>query len=176
MVLRKINSVLSLITTVLLLDHAIINAVWFFTMKTLSKVAAPSWILLGFMAVHAMLSMALAMNAHNVPAPADAKSYPAKNVTTIIQRVTGMLLIVGTVFHVLGATGVMTPPAVVHAIVPTVFFIVCMAHTAISTSKAFITLGVGNAKVVKGIDIAVKVICAAVLVANIVGFFMNFAA
>ena len=176
MVLRKINSVLSLITTFLVLDHAIFNAVWFFSMKTLPKTTVLSWVLVGFMAVHAMLSMALAMNAHNVPAPADAKSYPAKNVTTIIQRVTGMLLIVGTVFHVLGATGVMTPPAVVHAIVPTVFFTVCMAHTAISTSKAFITLGVGNAKVVKGIDIAVKVICAAVLVANIVGFFMNFAA
>ena len=176
MVLRKINSVLSLITTFLLLDHAIFNAVWFFSMKTIAKVVVPSWILVGFMAAHAMLSMALGMSAHNIPAPEGAKSYPAKNVTTIIQRVTGMLLIVGTVFHVLGATGVMTPPAVVHAIVPTVFFIVCMAHTAISTSKAFITLGVGNAKTVKVIDIIVKVICAAALVANIVGFFMNFTA
>ena len=172
MVLRKINSVISLITTVLLMDHAIFNAVWMLSKGTIHKSTVMSWILVGFMAVHAIISVQLGMSAHSVPETADAKSYPKKNVTTIVQRISGMLLIFLTIFHVLGATDVITPPTVVHAIVPTLFFIVAMAHVAISTSKAFITLGVGNAKVVKAIDITVKVICAATLVASIVGFYL----
>ena len=45
-------------------------------------------------------------------------------------------------------------------------------HTAISTSKAFITLGIGSAMFVKTVDIAVKVICGVTLVADIVGFYL----
>ena len=172
MILRKINSVLSLITTFLLMDHAIFNAVWMLSKGTVSKSTTLSWVLVGFMAVHAIISMSLGMSANRVPVSATEKSYPQNNVVTIIQRVSGMLLILLTVFHVLGATGVMTPPTIVHAIIPTLFFAVALAHTAISTSKAFIGLGIGNAKVVKVIDIAVKVVCAATLVADAVGFYL----
>ena len=172
MVLRKINSVISLITTFLVLDHAIFNAAWALSNRTIAKTTVLSWVLVGFMAVHAILSMSLGMSANRVPVSIDEKSYPKNNVITIIQRVSGMLLIVFTVFHVLGATGVMTPPAVVHAILPTLFYVVCMGHTAISTSKALISLGVGNAKIVKVVDVIVKVICAATLVASIVGFYL----
>jgi hypothetical protein len=47
-----------------------------------------------------------------------------------------------------------------------------MAHIAVSVSKAFITLGIGNAKFIKGVDISTKAICAITLVADIVGFYL----
>jgi hypothetical protein len=53
-----------------------------------------------------------------------------------------------------------------------VFFTVALAHTAVSTGKAFITLGLGSAKFVKAADIAVKVICAATLIASLIGFYL----
>ena len=172
MILRKINAVLSLITTFLLLDHAIFNAVWMLSQGTIPKTTALSWVLIGFMAVHAIISIELGMSAHKGAEPTDAKTYPRKNAIIIVQRITGMLLIIFTALHVMGATGAIQTPAFIHAFVPALFFVICMAHTAISTSKAFVTLGVGNAKVVKVIDIAVKVVCVATLVADIVGFYL----
>jgi hypothetical protein len=74
--------------------------------------------------------------------------------------------------HVLGTVGVIQPPQAVHAILPPLFFTVALMHTAVSTSKAFITLGIGNVKTVKVIDITIKVICALTLVADIVGFYL----
>jgi hypothetical protein len=35
-----------------------------------------------------------------------------------------------------------------------------------------ITLGIGNAKTVKAVDIIVKVLCAVTLVADVVGFYL----
>ena len=47
-----------------------------------------------------------------------------------------------------------------------------MAHVAVSTSKAFITLGIGNAEFIKTLDAVVKVVCVATLIADVAGFFL----
>ena len=94
------------------------------------------------------------------------------NVSTIIQRISGVLLLFFSGLHVAGAIGYIQPPPIVHAIVPLVFFTIAMVHVGISTSKAFITLGIGNAKFIKTIDIVVKVICGVTLVADLIGFYL----
>jgi hypothetical protein len=82
------------------------------------------------------------------------------------------LLIVFTALHIAGASGAMQLPHAVHTVLSPIFFSVALAHTAISTEKAFITLGIGNAKVIKAISIVVKLICAATLIAAIAGFYL----
>jgi hypothetical protein len=130
------------------------------------------WILFGLMLVHAVISIDLAISAHSETEKRKGKSYPKLNVATILQRVSGVAMIVFAGLHVAGAAGYMQPPKLVHAILPPVFFTIALAHVAVSTSKAFITLGIGNAKVVKAVDIVVKVICAATLIATLTGFYL----
>lgn len=173
MLTRKINAGLSLLTSFLLLVHAIFNAVRMISLGTIEKgVTFLSWILFGFMLSHATISVGLAVSAHAETEQCKCKFYPHLNISTIIQRITGIVLIVFTVFHVAGAAGFMTPPPIVHAIVPAVFFTIALMHAAVSISKAFITLGIGNAKFVNAVDVVIKVICAATLIASLTGFYL----
>ena len=171
--LRKINDVLSLITTVFLLDHAIFLGAWMLSMGRIPKNAnfLPR-IMTGLMVIHAVISIALGILGHKGAEKRKCKGYGSLNRQTYIQRITGMLLIVFTWLHIAGTVGIMTPPQFVHATVPPLFFTLVMVHIAISTNKAFITLGAGSAKSVKALGIAIKVICAVTLVADIVGFYL----
>ena len=74
--------------------------------------------------------------------------------------------------HVAGTTGALQPPHLVHTILPPIFFAIALAHTAVSVDKAFITLGIGNARFAKAVSIIIKVICAATLIAGVVGFYL----
>ena len=173
MLMRKINAGLSLLTAFLLLVHAIFNAVWMISRGVIEKSGTfMPWVLFGLMLAHAFISIDLTISAHEGMGKHKCKVYPKLNRATIFQRISGMVLILFTALHVAGAAGFMTPPPVIHAIVPSVFFTVALAHTAVSTSKAFITLGIGNARIVKVVDIAVKVICVATLIAALTGFYL----
>ncbi len=173
MLLRKTNAVLSLICTILLLFHAIFQAVMMFTAGNIGNVAKfMSWGLLGLMLLHALICIDLGISAHENAEKRKNREYPKLNIPTFIQRISGILLIVFAILHVTGATGIMTPPKAVHAIVPPLFFALSLLHAAVSTSKAFITLGIGNAKAVKIADVAVKVVCGLTLIADVVGFYL----
>ncbi|MBR6522016.1 MAG: hypothetical protein IKT47_05045 [Oscillospiraceae bacterium] len=172
--LRKMNAGVGLLVTVLLLAHAISLAVWM-----LSRGAVPQmenylpWILTGATVVHALVSIGLMISGHKGTKNHKSKKYPKMNAQTIIQRISGALMVLFTWLHIAGASGIMTPPQAVHAIVPPLFFILVMVHIAVSTGKAFITLGIGSAKLVKRADIAVKALCAVVLVADVIGFYLH---
>ena len=173
MLMRKINAGVSLLATFLLLNHAILNAVCMISRGTIAiRCAVMSWILFGLMLMHAFISIDLAMSAHAETEKRKSKSYPKLNAPTIVQRISGMTLIVFAGLHVAGAAGFMQPPKLVHAILPPLFFTIALTHVAVSTSKAFITLGIGNAKVIKAVDVAIKVICAATLIATFIGFYL----
>ena len=173
MFLRKVNAILSLICTILLLDHAIFIAAWMLSRGSIPKSADfMPWVLTGSMVIHVFISIDLAISAHMGTEKCKCKNYPKMNAATIVQRISGVLMIIFTGLHIAGATGVMQPPQIVHAIVPALFFTISLAHAAISTSKAFITLGIGNGKTAKAIDIIIKVICGATLIADIAGFYL----
>jgi hypothetical protein len=161
------------LTTVFLLDHAIFTSVRMLSRGSIEQSApvAP-WILAGLVAAHAFLSIYFAVSSHMEGETRKVKSYPKMNRVTVFQRVSGILLILFTALHVAGASGAMTPPPVIHTIVPPIFFTVALAHTAFSTDKAFITLGIGNARFIKAVSVVIKIICAATLVAAIAGFYL----
>ena len=173
MLLRKINAILSLLTTLFLLNHAIFSSVRMLSKGSVEQSApfAP-WILTGLMAAHAFISIMLAFSAIFEGEKCKCKSYPKMNRSTIIQRVSGILLMVFTALHITGTTGVFNPPHIVHAIVHPLFFAIALMHTAVSVDKAFITLGIGNAKFVKAVSIVTKLICAAILIAAVAGLYV----
>lgn len=173
MILRKINAAVGLLSTVFLLIHAVIVAIWTLSRGRIAISAGfMPWILLGLVLIHALISIDLAISAHEDSENRKCKSYPKLNVPTMIQRISGIVLIVFTVLHVAGAAGFMQPPHLVHAILPPLFFGIALTHVAVSTSKAFITLGIGNARFVKTVDIVMKVICGVTLIADIAGFYL----
>lgn len=173
MILRKLNAWLSLFTTLLFLDHAIFHAVWMLSKGTVEKSAdSMPKILFVFMMLHAIISIILAIVNHTGNEKCKCKNYPNMNRPTYIQRISGIALIPLTVLHILGTIGILTPPQVVHAILPPLFFTICLMHVAISTNKAFITLGIGNAGFIKIADVVMKLICVVTLVADVIGFYL----
>lgn len=173
MLMRKINAIISLLATLFLLDHAIFTSVWMLSRGTVEQSApvAP-WILAGLVALHAFIGIYLAVSSHMEGETRKVKSYPKMNRVTIFQRVSGLLLIIFAVLHIAGASGAMNPPHIVHTIVPPLFFAIALAHAAFSTDKAFITLGIGNARFIKVLSVIIKVICALTLIASIAGFYL----
>ena len=173
MLQRKLNAVISLICTFLLMGHAIFHAAWMLSRGSIAKpVGFMSWILVGLMLAHAFISIDMGISAHMNAEKRPCKQYPKMNVATLFQRISGILMIIFAGLHIAGTVGFLHPPKIVHAILPPLFFAIALAHTAISTSKAFITLGIGNARLVKTVDIAMKVLCALTLIADIVGFYL----
>ena len=172
MILRKINAVISILCTVLILDYAIFLGIWMVTQGGVEKTETfLPWVLVWLMGVHAIISIVLGVLGHKNAEKIECKEYPQKNLQTIIQRMSGILIIILIAFHIAGAINHFQPK-IVHAIIHPLFFIIVLIHVAISTSKAFITLGIGNAKVIKIIDIVVKVICTLTIVTCIVGFYL----
>lgn len=174
MKLRKANAVLSLITTIMIFGHAISLAAWMLSRGSIQK--APSfmaWALTAVTVIHAIMSILIMRAARKDEKKNESKQYSKMNASTKVQRVSGILMILFTWLHIAGTVGIMEPPPVIHAIVPPLFFLLVMIHVAISVSKAFITLGIGTAKFVKRVDIAVKVICVVTLIADVIGFYLH---
>ena len=173
MLLRKINAIIGLLTTLFLLDHAIFTSVWMLSRGSVEQnTPIAPWILAGLMAAHAFISIYFAFSAHEGAEERKVKSYPKMNGAAIFQRISGILLIVFAALHIAGASGAMQPPLIVHTILPPLFFTIALVHTAVSTEKALSTLGIGNAKSIKVVGVVVKLICAATLIAAITGFYL----
>ena len=122
MFLRKTNAVISLLTTVFLLLHAILKAVW---MLSRGGIVISSFyiscVLAGLMVIHACISMDIVFSGLMGDETCKPKKYPKMNVSTIIQRISGVLLLFFSGLHVAGAIGYIQPPPVVHAIIALVF-------------------------------------------------------
>ena len=173
MLLRKINAVISLLITLLLMDHAIFMGVWMLSEGGIAQNASKlPRLLVVLMMVHAIISIIFAILGHKGVEKRKYNGYPKMNKATYFQRASGILMIVFTVLHVLGATGVMQPPQLVHVIVPPLFFTLSLAHVSVSASKALITLGIGNTKIVKVVDIVTRLICGATLIVDVIGFYL----
>ena len=173
MKLRKINAVCSLISTILLLIHAISIAAWMLSQGRIPEVASaiPRTLTMIFI-VHVIISIILMITSRKGSKGRKSKEYAKLNAATVVQRISGVLMIFFTAWHILWAARIIHTPRVIHAIHPPLFFILVLIHIAVSTSKAFITLGIGNAKFIKYSDIVIKIICAVTLMADIIGFYL----
>ena len=174
MLKRKINACVSLLTTVMLLLHAILLSIWILSGgRTIKPAGLMGWILMGIMIAHALISIDLVVSTYAESQTRKGKSYLKMNVSTVVQRASGILMVPTAALHIAGATGAMTPPPAVHMIVPPLFFAIVLSHIAVSTGKALITLGIGNAKLIKVVDIVMKVICAITLVAGVIAIYLR---
>ena len=173
MFLRKLNAVLSLIATILVLVHAVSLAIWMITKGAVKKMETilPR-VLMGVMILHALISILLGVLGHKNAEKRKCNEYQQLNLVTMFQRIGGTIMIVFTAFHILGAVGVMQPSKLLHIVLSPLFFTIVLAHVAISTSKAFITLGIGSAKSIKIMDIIIKAFCLITLIISIIGFYL----
>lgn len=173
MKLRKINAVLALATTVLLLMHAISVAVWMFSRGKIIPIGGHTLpkVLIWVAVSHTVLCLLFMVFANIDKKIKKGRTYAKLNVPTMVQRISGVLLIIFTWLHIAGAKGIIPIPDVIYAILSPLFFLLVMAHIAVSGSKAFISLGIGNAKFIKIIDICIKAICIVTALADIIGFY-----
>ena len=172
MKLRKINAGLSLITTILLMDHAMLLSVWMLSRCSIEKSAENMpYVLAALMFVHAVISIVLAILGHKGAKKIKVKSYPQLNRATMVQRITGILMILMLGLHIAGANNYYKPK-MLHAVFHPIFFGIALAHAAVSTSKALITLGIGNAKLVKIVNVVMRVLCVVTFVACVTGFYL----
>ena len=172
MLLRKINAGLALLTTILLLDHAIFLSVWMLSRGSITKSeTVMPWILMVLMVIHALISIDLGISAHSNIEKVECKKYSKLNLGTMVQRMSGIFMIILLVLHIIGASN-HYQPKILHAVFHPIFFGLVLAHVAVSTSKSLIALGIGNAKIVKVVDVVVKVICGVTLVGGAVGFYL----
>lgn len=170
MLLRKINAVLSIICTVLILDHAMFLSVWMLSRCSIAKSESFMPIILMILVVaHAIISIIQGVIGHKNAEKRKCKEYPKLNVSTIIQRASGILMILLLVLHIVGATNYYQPK-ILQAVLHPLFFAVVLSHVAVSGSKAMITLGIGDAKLVKVADVVIKIICVATFIASVIGF------
>lgn len=172
MILRKANAYISLATTILLLYHAGFCSVWMLSRCKIENPKTPiSIILVALMVVHAVLSIIMAFLGHKGAEKRKCNEYPKLNVSTYVQRISGIMMLLLLGFHIAGAANYYRPK-ILHAIVHPIFFMVALAHVSVSASKAFITLGIGNAKAIKILDMFMKIICLIIFVAGFVGFYI----
>jgi protein-S-isoprenylcysteine O-methyltransferase Ste14 len=80
-----------------------------------------------------------------------------------------MMVLVGV--HIAGAA-THFQPKILHAVLHPIFFAMVLVHLAVSMSKAFITLGIGSAKLVKVIDVIMMVVCSIIFIGAVVGFYL----
>lgn len=171
MKLRKINACLSLITTILLLVHSITYSISMISgFKIIFSLKPLSWILASLMVVHAVLSILLAKKTQKGAEKQNCKSYPKLNMANMMQRITGGAMLILTLVHIQGAFNYFHP-ALLHSIVQPLFFVVSLAHACVSVGRAFITLGIGNAKTIKIINILTTIVCANILILGVIGFY-----
>lgn len=134
--LKKINAGLGLFTVVVLLAHI---GVGFQSLKgvTLPVTEVMPILTMVLVILHALLSMMILMFVHE----GNSAAYPKLNLSTIVQRASGILLVVPLV---ISHTKVYSDPGtytLLHGISEIAFFILAFAHIGVSVPKALVTLG-----------------------------------
>lgn len=170
--MRRANAVLSLICVSLIFIHGLYDAIWMCLRGKLSVLPKQlAYTLMGLVVIHGVLSVVIAILVKKGNNNKDEKVYQGLNIRTIIQRSFGMMMLLLIPFHVFGMNNHLNFP-LLHAILHPLFFLVVFIHTAFSCSKAFITLGIGNAKFIKIVDIITYILCGLMFIISIIGLYL----
>ena len=165
MKLKKTNAVLSLLSFVLLLSHMGYSAYSYITLyynPFLTHLIAYTFA--AAVCLHAVLGTALVfMQADGTR----ASSYPRLNKQTVLQRLSAAVIFPLLIFH-LKSYELMSSSAengckgliIIAVIVELLFYAAVVSHSAVSVTKAFITLGaLSSEKTLKRLDLTVYVLC-----------------
>lgn len=173
MKLRKTNAVVSLLCTALLFYHAVSYGVWMIAKGPRPSITAPSYALLALMLLHAVLSIVMAFLGHRGSDKGKYRVYPKENRVTLFQRYGGVLLLLLTALHVFFVPFLFSAGLPLFLFVHVAFFLVAFAHTGVSVSKAFITLGIGNARTIFIVDLLAKLFSGAAAVFTVVALLFD---
>ena len=169
--LKKVNAVLSLMCTFLIIVHGLYDSIWMFCRGKMPLLPAtiPLFLML-LVVLHAILCIVSAVVWGKNKKNKNEKFYRKENFKTIIQRASGMLMLLLLVFHVIGMNNHLNN-RIFHSIIHPIFFLVVYVHIIISFSKAFITLGIGNAKSIKIINIIICFVCILLFIFSVIGLY-----
>lgn len=180
MKLKKINAILGLSIIAALLCHAGTMTYSLLTSwynLTLCKFFAHAAV--GIMILHVLTSICIFFFLHD---GSDAR-YSRQNIRTIMQRVTAILMIVFVHFHTSAyahmATGqtLSQGQAICNCITECIYILSVFVHTAVSFSKAFVTLGwINSSKAAKRLDRIAYAVCGVAALAalfSVIRFFIG---
>lgn len=170
-IFKKINAITSLVSTLLIIVHGGYDAFWMFfrdKIPTLPKVI--SILLIISVLIHIVLSIIIVISGIKNNKGKKEKIYKKQNIRTILQRIFAVVTMLLIPLHSIGMSNRLSPK-LLHAIVHPIFFIAVYGHVAVSTSKAFITLGIGNTKFIKVIDIVMSIILLFIFLASLNGLY-----
>lgn len=164
--LKKINAGLSLFTVIVLIAHMCVS------MQAMNGTILPVTDIMPIavmilMIIHAVLSMAIMFFAHD----GHKVKYPHKNISTIIQRASGVLMLIPLFVSHTRYISEFRMNHILFFILEIVFFIMVFAHVATSVPKAFITLGIlKSEKAVKICSIISIIVSATLVVVSILAY------
>ena len=168
MISKKLNAVLSLIITFLLVDHTIACSIHMIQNDYSQSLPGPAWLLAVLVAVHALASLYFVFVRH------DSKfiKYTAQNVRTILQRDSGFLMVIAGIIHAFSAS---TRENMILFCVSHLFVVLfSMLHTAVSVPNALVTLGiVTSERKHKIIFLLCAVVCALLFLLGAAGSVMG---
>lgn len=165
---KKINAGFGLAAVVLLLVHVAysISAYLLFLYNPLiTKVLGYSFAVI--VVAHILLSVINVYGKHDT---ASVRYYPKANIGTILQRTSGLLILLILPIHIKTGSWIMghqVGRAGLSALLvaEVVFWAMVMTHVAISLPRALITLGwLATEKGKKRLDIVMQILCAALFV------------
>lgn len=169
---RKANAVISLICSFLILLHGGYDAIWMILRGKITTLPKPiAMLLVIFVVIHIILSIVTLIIGKDRKNSKNTKLYKKENIKTIIQRVFGVLIVLLLVLHIIGMQNHLAPK-ILHSLIHPIFFLVVYGHTAISFSKALITLGIGSAKFIKVVDILMFILCVIIFTVSIIGLYL----
>lgn len=177
MKLKKLNSILGILLILALLGHAATMgySLWtgwynFPLCKMLARATA------ALAAAHGFLSILIMFTAHD----GGNFRYKKLNRATLIQRISAVMILVflhshiKAYAHMATHAQLTTGQSIFFMVTELLFFAAVMSHTAVSVSKAAITLGlVDSPSKIKMIDKAAYILCAAIM-AFIAGGMLSF--
>lgn len=167
--MKKINSVLTIITTLILVDHLSAMSMFFLTGSlnlSVTKIIARA--LCSIVALHALLSIISVFFMHD---GAKIGPYKMQNKNTIIQLATS--IVIANMLHphvkafgfLINKQPITTPAKIMVIVTEIIFFGAILLHLSVSFSKALITLGIiRTEKAEKIVNRVVKILCIALTV------------
>ena len=156
--LKKLNAVLALISTICLLAHTVYSAYAYSTMyynPGLTKgLAIPCIVVI---CLHAVLAMCIVFMQGD---GTRLDLYPGQNKETVVQRISAALIFPALILHIntfsyMSQNAEAGKPGMIVLLIAvnTLFYAVVLAHTAVSVSRACITLGwISSRKTQKTVD------------------------
>ncbi len=170
MKLKKANAVLGLLSAPLLLAHIGYTVASYLSMNdnpALKKATAIPFVMA--VLLHAILGM---LSVFLLGDGTRLDLYPKQNRNTVVQRVTAALILPLLILHLKAVSAIQSfavkgrwVPIGLILLLQILFYAVVLAHTAVSLSRAFVTLGwLSSRETQRKIDRAVAVVFAAVFV------------